>query len=688
MKPMKSINPIGESPAEALFADSSAPDSASNLAEVKTPLKARNSVWVVDDDETALLIAESVLTDAGFQVRTFTNAHSALVMAQGKIPDIIVVDVMMPGMDGFEFCTRLRCLPHGTTVPILVTTSLDDTASIDKAYEAGATNFTTKPLNWAVEIYRLDYMLRSANNARELLLKENEARQAKEVWERTFNSFSDVVTLLSPDLKVLRANQATANALKRPLNEIVGQHCYQLFHRADAPCEICPIRQAIATGLPVSAEKRYHYPAADFLLTGAVVNDPEGRLLHVVHIARDLTEQKLLETEYRQAQKMEAMGTLAGGIAHDFNNLLMAISGCAEMIRNDPTVVGDQREFAELITESSDRGAALSRQLLTFSRKGVAKNERRPVRFNDLIRDQQKMLQRVFPKNIQQQTRLAEDLALIQGSADQLHQVLMNLAVNASHAMPDGGTLTFETRNSHLDAAYCRLHPQIQPGEFVVVTISDTGHGMSPETMQRIYEPFFTTKKVGEGTGLGLSVVYGIIKNHGGHIVCHSQVGAGTTFKLCFPILKSSGDGLSAEANIKPTPQGGDETILIVDDEASIRTVVQRALVKLGYQIITANDGETALLRYKENANRIRLVLMDIGMPGMGGWECLKQLHGINANVPVLLSTGYGGQDLLERARQEGAAGLITKPYQLDEIFRTIRGILDLTSPAGLMKST
>ncbi len=646
---------------------------------MKTPTRdeVQKRVWVVDDDETVLMLAEGVLAELGFQVETFNNPTDALKTIAQRLPDIIILDVMMPGMDGFEFCSRLRSHPASADVPVLMATSLEDHNSITRAYEAGATNFATKPLNWAVETHRLRYMLRVAESAQLLKAKEQETRLAKEDWERTFNSFSDVVTLLSPDLKVIRANAATVKALKQPLEKIIGGRCYELFHCAGEPCENCPILQAIQTGTTVSAEKNYRAPATDYLLTGTPVTDAEGNLLHVVHIARDQTEQKLLEREFLHAQKMEAMGTLAGGIAHDFNNLLMAISGCAEMIRNDAPTGGEQREFADLISESADRGAALSRQLLTFSRKGVAKQEKRSLRFNELIRDLQKMLQRVFPKNITLGTKLAEDLSLIHGSADQLHQVLMNLAVNASHAMPAGGALTLETRNVHLDAAYCRPHPELQPGAFVQVSVSDTGHGMDEQTMQRIYEPFFTTKQVGEGTGLGLAVVYGIIKDHGGLILCHSEVGAGTTFKLLFPVLKAIGGTVTVSPQTKSTAPSGNETLLIVDDEAPIRTVVQRAFSKLGYSVISASDGESALLRFKESDNAIRLVVMDLGMPGMGGWECLKQMRAINLQIPVLLTTGYGGQNLADRARQEGAAGLITKPYQLDEIVRTVRGILD-----------
>jgi signal transduction histidine kinase/DNA-binding response OmpR family regulator len=649
----------------------------------RIPPQGLKSVWVVDDDETVLMLAEEVLQSKGFQVQTFNDPARALEAVALGHPDIIVLDVMMPGMDGFEFCSRLRQHPASLDVPVLMVTALDDPNSITRAYEVGATNFAIKPLNWEIETHRLRYMLRGAETARLLKLKEQETRLAKEDWERTFNSISDIVTVLSPELKVVRANQAIVTALRKPLADILDHYCYQLFQDANEPCPNCPIRQTIQTKTPTSLEKRYYNLSADYLVTGSLVTDPAGQILHVIQIARNLTEQKQLELEYRHAQKMEAIGTLASGIAHDFNNLLMVVSGCAQLIKITPQTTSEQKELADSIFEAAQRGAALSRQLLTFSRKNVTWSEKHSLLFNQVVQDLQKMLLRVLPKNITIHTLLAPDLHWINGSADQLDQVLMNLVVNASNAMPDGGALTIETRNIQLDSDYCHLHPEIQPGEFVRVAVTDTGRGMDRQTQQRIYDPFFTTKKVGEGTGLGLSVVYGIVKSHGGHIFCSSEVGMGTTFNIYFPTQPDREVAAIAQPQAAAIPRGGQETILIVDDEAPLRTLVQQALTKLGYTIIPASDGESALLRCNEDKNHIRLVVMDLGMPGMGGWKCLKQLRSTHPQLPVLLATGYGGVDIPERALQEGAVGVISKPYHLNTLFQTVRETLDRSGQPG-----
>jgi signal transduction histidine kinase/DNA-binding response OmpR family regulator len=641
------------------------------------------TVWVIDDDETALLLAEEVLTGAGFQIRTFTNAISALSAAQAKLPDIIVVDVIMPVMDGFEFCTRLRSLPQGAVVPILVTTSLDDTASIDKAYEAGATNFATKPLNWTVEIYRLDYMLRSANTARDLLQKEYETRLAKEDWERTFDAITDVVTVLDLDLKILRANKATIKLFDCAPEAIVGRPCYELFCAVGERCLDCPVTSVQATNLPAAAEIKCGPVGNLFEITVSPVTDPQGKITHLVHVARDLSEKKELEAELRQAQKMEAVGTLAGGIAHDFNNLLTVVQCCSEILIEEEAAAGRRNENLEDILETAKRGSALTQQLLIFSRKKSNFSQKRLVNLNDVLKNIGRMLEKGLSKTVSQQYRLAPDLHQINADSGQLDQVVMNLAVNAAHAMPDGGTLTIETQNVCLEADYCHAHPNIGPGDYVLLSVSDTGHGMDKETQARIYEPFFTTKKLGEGTGLGLSVVFGIVREHNGQISCYSEVGVGTTFRIYLPVASQHAAELPSLAAGTQTMPGGSETILIVDDEAPIRSLLERQLTKLGYTTIAAADGEIALRRYAEAAHHPHAVILDLGMPNMSGWECLEKLRRLDPHVKVLVASGYGATDLNRRVLEQGALIFLRKPYNLANLSRKLREVLDtpLDSP-------
>ena len=637
-------------------------------------------VWVIDDDETALMLAEEVLAGAGFKVRTFLDAATALAAAATDLPDLVVVDVIMPGLDGFEFCSRLRLLPQGAMIPILVTTSLDDTASINKAYQAGATNFATKPINWAIEVQRLHYLLKSADLARELQRKELETRLAKEDWERTFNAINDPVTILDKDLKALRANNAALNLLGLPAESILGRPCHELFHCSSQPCPDCPAAVVQSTGLTASAEGKCGPAETAFEVTVSPVTNGQQQVTHLIHVMRDLSDRKNLEAELRQAQKMEAVGTLAGGIAHDFNNILMVIQCYTEMLKTRP---GLPNEDLEAVLEATRRGSTLAKQLLVFSRKGAAVSRKQPVNLNELIRNVIKMLEKGLPKMVSLHPHLPGNLRPVLANPEQIEQVLMNLAVNAAHAMPAGGKLSFETRNFTPTPDFLRSHPDLKPGDYVQLIVADTGHGMDRRTLEHIYEPFFTTKKIGEGTGLGLAVVFGIVQDHAGIITCESEVGLGTTFTVCLPAASQPGSGPRTATDGGTPKHRGTETILVVDDEMSICLLLGRYLKTLGYTVITAHDGEMAMEKYKTADCRPHAVILDLGMPKMSGWKCLEELRKFDPRVKVMIGTGYGGDNLETEARNKGAAGLLTKPYQLADFGKTLRNILDTVAPAN-----
>ncbi len=636
--------------------------------------RSASTVWIIDDDETALLLAHEVLTDAGFQVRTFANASNALAAVQTHGPDIVVVDVLMPGMDGFEFCRRFRQLPECAVIPVLVTTLLDDTESIDRACRAGATNFATKPVNWTVEVHRLDYMLRSAKIAGELLQKEHETRLAKEEWERTFDSIADVVTVLDKDFRVLRANRAATKFFAAPVEAIVGRFCHELFHGDKACCANCPGLHARTINAPATAEVRIGPEGKFFEVSVSPVRDPEGQITHFVHVARDLSEKKELEAELRHAQKMEAVGTLAGGIAHDFNNMLMVIQCSAELLVADLPAPSEELDS---ILEATRRGSALAKQLLLFSRKGAAVSQKHPVNLGDLVLNVIRMLDKGLAKSVTLRRQLPAGVLPVLANPEQIEQILMNLAVNAAHAMPNGGELTFATQDFTVTPEFAHAHPNLKPGHYVQLAVSDTGHGMDRETLERIYEPFFTTKKIGEGTGLGLAVVFGIVQDHAGVINCESEPGVGTTFTIYLPAVgKPSAQPPSLTATSAPPPRGS-ETILVVDDEPPICRMLERHLVRLGYTVMTATGGRLALEKYKTARQRPHAVILDLGMPDMNGWKCMEELRAFDPGAKIVVTTGYGGENVAAEARKRGAAGLLAKPYQLANFSQTLRDILD-----------
>ena len=370
---------------------------------------------------------------------------------------------------------------------------------------------------------------------------------------------------------------------------------------------------------------------------------------------------------------MEAIGTLAGGVAHDFNNILQAIIGYSELL-----LMGKNKETAEYrgleeIKKSARRAAELTNQLLTFSRKVEIK--KRAYALNDGIREARSLLERVIPRMIAIELDLMEGLNPVNADPGQVQQIMLNLAVNARDAMPDGGRITIKTENVFLDTDYCQTHQLIRPGSYVQLTVSDTGHGIDAESLEHIFEPFYTTKAPGSGTGLGLSMVYGIVKSHDGHIECESTPGLGTTFRILLPAADSI--PVAAGPQIQDgSLSGGAATILIADDDESARSVISQMLNRFGYRVLLAETGLEALTIYRNNREAIDLVILDLIMPKMGGKQCLKEILAIDPAAKVLIATGYSNNTTSEDIIEAGAINLVMKPFSMKEILRAIKEVL------------
>ncbi len=338
----------------------------------------------------------------------------------------------------------------------------------------------------------------------------------------------------------------------------------------------------------------------------------------------------------------------------------------------------DNPDFDKLtqIESSAQRASELTQQLLTFSRK--VESKLRPVNINQEIKQVEKLLKRTIPRMIDIELHLEENIKVINADPAQLEQVLMNLGVNARDAMPDGGKFVVETENVILDEEYCKTHLGAVSGEHVLLSFSDTGCGMDKETVEHIFEPFYTTKETGKGTGLGLAMVYGIVKSHDGYIMCYSEPGKGTTFKIYFPAIEESvvSGGLSVDR--EKEMQGGNETILLVDDEKAILDMGKNMLERFGYTVIKAESGEKAIEIYKAQKERIDLVILDLGMPGMGGHKCLKELLKIDSHVKVIIASGYSEIGKVKETVESGASGFIGKPYQLADMLKKVREALEI----------
>jgi len=398
----------------------------------------------------------------------------------------------------------------------------------------------------------------------------------------------------------------------------------------------------------------------------------EGRPA-TLNFVRDITTQKRLELNSQQAQKLEAIGTLAGGIAHDFNNLLQVIRGYAELLAVDPRQ--DPRGSQEIaqIEQATARGSELVRQLLLFSRK--MESALQPMDLNRQLEKSRTLLTRLIPRMIGIELSLSPALPSVKADPGQMEQVLMNLAINARDAMPQGGTLTIETESCELSEQFCRPYPDMRPGMHARLRVSDTGEGIDGESLPHVFEPFYTTKGVGKGTGLGLAIVYGIVRNHHGAIACDSTPGVGTRFTIYLPLAGAAVE-TPGDPSEEPFPRGS-ETILLVDDEESLRALGQRMLRQAGYEVLVASDGESALEIYRSRAAEIHLVILDLIMPGMGGRRCLEEILRANPRARVLITSGYVPDAQSWNAQVAGAVGLLMKPYRRGAILEEIRKSLD-----------
>jgi len=405
--------------------------------------------------------------------------------------------------------------------------------------------------------------------------------------------------------------------------------------------------------------------------------DDSGRVLGVASLAQDVTERVALEERLRQSQKMEAVGRLAGGVAHDFNNLLTVILGYAQILADGVPAGSRLADSTVQIKSSAERAAGITRQLLAFSRKQVLSP--RVINLNDSMMNLDSLLRRLIGEDIEVLTVPAGDLGSVKADPGQIEQVLMNLALNARDAMPRGGKLTIETSNAELDASYASEHQPITAGRYVMLAVSDTGEGMSPEVQARIFEPFFTTKEVGKGTGLGLSTVYGIVKQSGGYIWVYSEPDRGTTFKIYFPCVDQTAEALGVDKRPNNTLRGN-ETILLVEDDPQLRQLSSSVLAHCGYKMLVANGPEEGLAVAKSNHRDIKLLITDVVMPGMNGRQLAEKILGDSPKIKVLYISGYTNNAIVHYGVLDEGLSFLPKPFTLAALVSKVREVLDAES--------
>jgi signal transduction histidine kinase/ActR/RegA family two-component response regulator len=471
-----------------------------------------------------------------------------------------------------------------------------------------------------------------------------------------------------PDFIYLRVNRAFEELTG--LTDVVGRRVTEVIPgvRETNPELFEIYGRVAATGKPERFET--YLPALKAWLSMSAYSSERG---HFVAVSDNVTERKRLEVQLRQAQKMESVGRLAGGVAHDFNNLLTVMLSNAALAKDGLSETSTAWADIVEIEEAAKRAAVLTRQLLAFARRQVA--EPRALDLNAVTLAMDKMLRRLIGEDVELVTVLAEGLGTVWADPGHVEQVLVNLAVNARDAMPDGGKLTIETSNVELDAEGAARHAGMSPGEYVLLVVSDTGHGMEPEVLEHVFEPFFTTKEKGKGTGLGLSTCYGIVKQSGGWIWASSEPGRGARFEIYLPRMRGP-----AEAFAPALPaelRGGSETILLVEDDPKVREVALRALRERGYRVLEAGTGWEALRAAESPGEAIALLLADVVMPHMGGRELVERVKSLRPDIRVLYTSGYAEQAIVHQGMLDPGVAFLPKPFDPTSLARKVREVLD-----------
>ncbi|HWP82178.1 MAG TPA: response regulator, partial [Bacteroidota bacterium] len=600
-------------------------------------------------------------------------------------PDIILLDLMMPHIDGFGVMEALKPLiPAEEFIPIIILTADVSAQTRMRALAAGAVDFVTKPFDVMEVTLRIKNFLRT--RAIYLQLRDYNVILEEKVRERTAQLYevnerinliaaelNDVVWAASPDGKqLLYVNQTFEKVYGFPTDAVKRNTklWLEVVHPEDRVIAEKSVEELREKG-KATVEYRIVRPDSSvrwLLDRKSLLKDRHGNIQLMGGVVSDITERKSMEERILRTQRIESIGTLAGGIAHDLNNILSPILLSINILNSK---LKDEKGQAilQVIETSTRRGADLVKQVLSFAR-GVS-GERSMTQIRHVIDEVARMVRETFPKSITLRTDVPKDLPVISADVTQLHQVLMNLLINARDAMPRGGAITVRAEHVMVDQQFAAVHPQAKAGSYLLISVSDQGTGIPKEIVDKIFDPFFTTKEIGKGTGLGLSMVQFIVQNHGGYIDVQTEVGKGTTFKIYLPTVETI--ELAAPPETTKPPDGNGELILLVDDEASIREILKATLEAHGYEVITAADGTEAVTKYATLGQSISLVLTDIAMPFTDGIAMVHAIRRINPEAKVVALSGFVQNE--ETMRREFTRFLV-KPFSADELLRTVSEIV------------
>ena len=665
----------------------------------------RKGIMVVDDSREALKLLTDTLVHEGYTVRPTNSGEHALAAVAAEPPELILLDIRMPVLDGFEVCRRLKSQEASRDIPILFLSAGTEPEERVKCFEMGGVDFIPKPFQRGeflarvrthLELARLqtrleglvDQRTAELHAANEQLQRElSERKRAEETLRQSEASLARAQAIahlgswgwdLDSDRVDWSDETARIYGIQREAFDGRLQSFVALTHADDRSI----LEEGLARARKGSATDPFEFRVIRNDQRVRVVQvhcadvrrDSDGRPACLVGTLQDITDHRELESKLLQAQKMEAIGQLAGGVAHDFNNILMVILGYASLLKSDNSLLADQKRRIEQIIVASEKAVAVTQGLLAFSRKQLM--DPKVVDLNQVVQHVKKFLTRIIGEDVRLESLLHPDPLRVKVDVGQMEQVLINLATNSRDAMPEGGVLSIEAGCQEIDPPFVQAHGYGTLGRFAVLTVSDNGIGMDENVKKSMFEPFFTTKEVGKGTGLGMSIVYGIVRQHNGFMHVDSAPGTGSTFRIYLPLVESEA-AEEAPVDAPEPPTTGEETVLVVEDDATVRSLLEEVLSASGYQVIMACDGQDAVEKFHSHCDRVALIVMDMIMPKMSGMEAYKRIQQIRPGVRVLYSSGYPRDVIQSRGELDPQAELITKPVQPQELLQKVREMLD-----------
>ena len=701
-------------------------------------------ILIVEDSATQAERLKYGLEQHGYHSSCARNGQQALESMRAAAPTLVISDIVMPEMDGYELCRRIKQDQHFKNIPVILLTSLSDPVDVVSGLECGSDNFVFKPYEEEYLLTRIAYLLANRhlretestkmgveiffagrkffissdrlqilnlllstyeaavqknrqlaeardqlerfNETLEFKVKERTAALSAEITERKqaeekireqaalLDKAQEAIMVCDLDDRLIYWNKSAERLYGWTAVEAIGQNADQFLFKNESPQFLQMKRQLLERsewvgelpqitkgGKPVIVESRW-----------TLVRDGDSSPKSKLVINTDITERKKLEAQFLRAQRMETLGALAGGIAHDLNNALSPIMIGLQLLRNDIPAT-DRSKILDTMNGSAQRGSEMVKQIVAFAR-GVS-GEVAILDLKHLVFEMEKLAKQTFPRSIRIQSRIAANLYPVAGNATQLHQVLLNLCVNARDAMPDGGVLHMEADNVVLDKKDSVWKPEPVSGPHVVLTVSDTGCGMTAEVMQRVFEPFFTTKEIGKGTGLGLSTVQGIVKGHSGFAEVITEAGKGTTFKIYLPSTATA-DSPIVQLAPASLPSGHGEQVLVVDDEIAVLEMTRETLETFNYRVLMAKNGAEAVVIYQRNKDEIRAVISDMMMPIMDGPATVDALRKIDPGVRVIGISGLGSEAALVKCGKLGVQRFLRKPFTPEELLTTLHSVV------------